>query len=66
MVYGDHGRKVLAPMTSMNSFAMFPFKEFYSKLLHFRVLCRTGVTLLAGYTYFAYTNGLTKIFSDNF
>lgn len=57
MVYGDHGRKILHPMTSANYFAMFPFKEFYSKLLHFRVLMRTGVVLLAGYSFFAYKNG---------
>ena len=64
MVYGDHGRKILAPMTSANHFAIFPFKEFYSKLLHFRVLCRTGLTLLAGYGYFAYTNG--NLFNNKF
>ncbi len=57
MVYGDHGRKVLHPMTTANYLAIFPFKEFYSKLLHFRILMRTGAVLLAGYGYFAYKNG---------
>ena len=57
MVYGDHGRKLLAPMTTANHFALFPFREFYSKLLHFRVAMRAGACLLAAYGYFAYKNG---------
>lgn len=57
MVYGDHGRKLLHPMTTMNRLATFPFSEFYSKLLHFRVMMRTGAILMAGYGYFAYKQG---------
>lgn len=57
MVYGDHGRKLMHPLTTMNRLAVFPFSEFYSKLLHFRIFMRTGAVLLAGYGYFAFKQG---------
>ena len=57
MVYGDHGRKLLYPLSMANHAAKFPFKEFYAKSLHFRVMCRTAAVLLVGYGYVAYTMG---------
>lgn len=57
MVYGDHGRKLLHPLTTLNRVAVFPWAEFYSKLLHFRIFMRTGAVLAAGYGYFAFKQG---------
>jgi len=57
MVYGDHGRKLMHPLTTLNRMAVFPFAEFYSKLLHFRVATRTFALLTVGYGYFAFKQG---------
>ncbi len=51
MVLGDHGRKVLAPMTLTQEFAMFPWSKFYKNSTYFRFFCGTGLALATGWAY---------------
>ena len=64
MVYGDHGKKIMHPFTFLNKVALFPFGEFYSKLVHFRLMARTSAVICVAYTYFAYKQGKFK-FDEN-
>ena len=51
MVLGDHGRKVLTPLTVTQSFARFPWAKFYKNSLYFRAMCGTGVVVASAWAY---------------
>ncbi len=45
MVLGDHGRRVLYPMTFSQKLASFPWSKWYNSSMYFRAFCATGLTL---------------------
>ncbi|CAF0937512.1 unnamed protein product [Brachionus calyciflorus] len=51
MVLGDHGRRVLYPMSLSQQFAAFPWKRLYGNSMYFRAFCATGLTLATGWAY---------------
>ena len=51
MVLGDHGRKILAPMTMSQKFAHFPWAKMYHNSMYFRAMCGVGLVFAAGWSY---------------
>lgn len=51
MVLGDHGRRVLYPMSLSQHIASFPWRKFYHNSMYFRAFCATGLALATGWTY---------------
>ncbi len=51
MVLGDHGRKVLYPMSLAQRFAVFPWKRYYQNSLYFRSVCWCASVVGVGWVY---------------
>jgi hypothetical protein len=62
MVLGDHGRKVLHPMTPFQRVALFPYGKLYKHSMYFRAICGVGVAVAAGWIYVIGYKGIDKHF----
>lgn len=62
MVLGDHGRKILYPMTISQQFAHFPWKKVYQNSMYFRAFCATGLAFGLGWTYIILKGNLKPLF----
>ena len=51
MTLGDHGRKVLYPMTISQKFYSFPWKRYYQNSLYFRYVCGCATFVGATWAY---------------
>lgn len=51
MVLGDHGRKVLYPLTLSQRIATFPWAKMYKNSLYFRAFSATGLVLASAWAY---------------
>ena len=58
MVLGDHGRKLLVPLTLTQQFAHFPWGKYYRNSMYFRAWCGTALGLSAVWAYILATGNL--------
>ena len=63
MPLGDHGRKLLTPLTGVQKLAAFPWGKYYRSSMYFRAWCGTALTIASVWTYIA-LKGNKKYKSD--
>jgi len=53
MPLGDHGRKLLTPLTGVQKLASFPWGKYYKSSMYFRAWCGTALGIASVWTYIA-------------
>ena len=61
MVLGDHGRKLLRPLTPFQTFISFPWKRLYNHSIYFRQLSKIGVGVFLVWTYVGFKGEMKKL-----